>query len=256
MSTTAAPRPLGEPTRGTFHYLADATVPSLYRNGRVLTRRDADGSDGGSVGVELAAHERDVHDARQATCNLARNGFELLDDALGDEAIDFLDHVDVIRRYYGRCAALVAAATGGQAIAFDHNVRSASARASARRISGGQRVQGPAHVVHGDYTLTGAPQRLRDLARPPSGNDTLRAVLPPGTPVIEPARVEHALSAQGRFAIVNLWRNIAPEPVETHPLALCDAQCVSPSDLVVFEIHYPDRVGENYFARQASGHRF
>ena len=34
----------------------------------------------------------------------------------------------------------------------------------------------------------------------------------------------------------------------THPLALCDAQTVEPDDLVVFEIHYADRVGENYFA--------
>ena len=45
---------------------------------------------------------------------------------------------------------------------------------SATASSSGQQVQGPAHMVHGDYTLTSAPQRLRDLAQPPGANDTLR----------------------------------------------------------------------------------
>jgi hypothetical protein len=44
--------------------------------------------------------------------------------------------------------------------------------------------------------------------------------------------------------------------VATHPLALCDAQTVDPEDLVVFEIHYQDRVGENYFARHSGRHRW
>ena len=42
-----------------------------------------------------------------------------------------------------------------------------------------------------------------------------------------------------RIAIINVWRNIAHEPVAIHPLALCDAQTVRPEDLVVFELHYP-----------------
>ena len=32
-------------------------------------------------------------------------------------------------------------------------------------------------------------------------------------------------------------------------LVFCEAQSVSPDELVVFEIHYADRVGENYFAK-------
>ena len=35
----------------------------------------------------------------------------------------------------------------------------------------------------------------------------------------------------------------------THPLALCDGLTVEPEDLVVFEIHMPDRVGENYWSK-------
>ena len=54
--------------------------------------------------------------------------------------------------------------------------------------------------------------------------------------------------------INNVWRNIAHEPVANHQLALCDGQTVNPEDLVVFEIHYRDRVGENYFAKHAAQH--
>jgi hypothetical protein len=107
--------------------------------------------------------------------------------------------------------------------------------------------------VHGDYTLTSAPQRLRDLARPPSGNDTLRLFLAEGESLLREEDVESAIE-EGRFAIINVWRNIADEPVATRPLALCDAQSVHPEDLVVFEIHYEDRVGENYFAKHAPRH--
>jgi len=66
--------------------------------------------------------------------------------------------------------------------------------------------------------------------------------------------VDHVLPGNGRFAIINVWRNIAHEPVANHQLALCDGQTVNPEDLVVFEIHYHDRVGENYFAKHAAQH--
>jgi hypothetical protein len=111
-------------------------------------------------------------------------------------------------------------------------------------------------MVHGDYTLTSAPQRLRDLSKPPTTNDTLRTVLGEGQSLINPEMVERALGNDGRFAIINVWRNIAKEPVATHPLALCDADCVQPEDLVVFEIHYKDRIGENYFAKYSPRHRW
>ena len=117
-------------------------------------------------------------------------------------------------------------------------------------------MQGPAHLVHGAYTLTSAPQRLRDLAKPPSANDALRSVLDEGQTLLKPEMVDRALGDDGRFTLINVWRNIAEEPVATHPLALCDAQSVRPEDLVVFEIHYQDRVGENYFAKHAPRHRW
>ena len=60
-----------------------------------------------------------------------------------------------------------------------------------------------------------------------------------------------------RFAFINVWRNVRQDtPVRTLPLALCEASSVSPSELVVFEIHYADRIGENYFAKHSVHHRW
>ena len=48
-----------------------------------------------------------------------------------------------------------------------------------------------------------------------------------------------------RFAIVQVWRPIR-HPVETFPLAICDARSLSPADLVISERIYPNRVGQTY----------
>ena len=245
---------------GTFRYLRSSVESSLYRNGKVLTRRDRDGSDSGRVGVDLEEREMAILDARGLGASdrptLDANGFELLERPMADPAPDFLDHEAVVRAYYPDCARIVRAATGAAAVAaFDHNVRSATGKSGKLRIAGGQEVQGPAHLVHGDYTLTSAPQRLRDLARLPTLNDTYRTALAEGETLLDAEAVERAIGG-GRFAIVNVWRNIAPEPVATRPLALCDAASVRPEELVVFEIHYADRIGENYFAKHDARHRW
>lgn len=258
----AAPQAVTSGTTGWMEYMDAATESSLYRNGKVLTRRDKDGSDAGWVGVNRSRVEVPVHDARQLTGDarhtLEHNGYELLTQSHAIDHIDFFDHAQVVREYYPQCVEIIRGATGVQNVyAFDHNVRSATGKQSKTRIAGGQQVQGPAHIVHGDYTLTSAPQRLLDLTKPPKTNDTLRnVVLKEGESLIPPAEAERVLAEGGRFAIVNVWRNIAKEPVETNPLALCDARTVTIEDLVVFEIHYQDRIGENYFAKYSPRHRW
>ena len=249
----------GENTSGSFNYLDETVRPSLYRNGAVMTKRDADGCDSGTFGMCLEAKEFSVSNARslrgdkRRTCEA--NGFELLNAPLENDSIDFFDHDQIVRHYYGQCTELVAHNTGGCAYAFDHNIRSASGKQSQKRIAGGQPVQEPIHLVHGDYTLTSAPTRLRDLTRPPSGNDTLCSVLPAGESLIDAADAERALNG-GRFAMINVWRSITDTPVTVHPLALCDGRSIDPNDLVVFELHYKDRIGENYFAKHAPAHRW
>ncbi len=245
---------------GCFNYL-DASVPSsLYRNGRVFTRRDANGNDSEFHGADLDEREVIVHNARllksDERCALAAHGFELLTRPLTNPNLDFFDQHQVLQDYYPQCVEVVQNVTGAKAYAFDHNIRSALGKKSQQRILDGQQVQGPAHVVHGDYTLTSAPQRLRDLSKPPGGNDTLRSVLGEGQSLVSSERVKRVLDEGARFSIINVWRNIVEEPVATHPLALCDGKSFEPNDLVVFEIHYQDRVGENYFAKHSSRHRW
>ena len=244
-------------TTGRFNYLSNRTEPSLFRNGKVLTRRDQDGSDTGFVGIDKAAHSLNVIDARRLGKTCEANGFELLSAPLQTATIDFHDHQQVATGYYPDCEALVAEATGARTVhAFDHNIRSAQGKRAKQRIAGGQQVQGPAKMVHGDYTLTSAPQRLRDLTEPPKRNDTLSTLLPAGRGLLDDDAVAQSLADSGRFAIINVWRNIVSAPVQSHPLAMCDGQTVEPRDLVTFEIHYHDRVGENYFAQHHSRHQF
>ena len=259
VSVTAAPMTGDEGRVGRFNYVDPSVRHSLYRNRRMLTRRDADGSDAGTEGVVLEQRKMTVHNARlldgAKRRTLARNGLELLTRPLLRPDLDFFDHLEVVGDYYRECAQVVREATRARDVfAFDHNVRSAAGKESKRRISGGQQVQAPAHLAHGDYTLRSAPERLRDLSKPPSANDTLRSII--DRALLEPEMVDRALGDDGRFAFINVWRNIAHEPVASDPVALCDAQSVEPEDLVVFEIHYRDRVGENYFAKHSSRHQW
>ena len=260
MNNSSARTATGNGDSGLINYLDHSAESSLYRNGKVLLRRNLDGSDSGHQGIDRDKHEMTLYNGRDLVdderCTVATNGFELLNRPLARADLDFFDHQQVVREYYQQCVDIIEEATGARAYAFDHNVRSAEGKKSQKRITGGQEVQGPAHIVHGDYTLTSAPQRLRDLANPPGKNDTLRSVLPEGKSLISDEMVEQSLSDNGRFAIINVWRNIDSKPVATHALALCDGQTANPEDLVVFELHYQDRIGENYFAKHADRHRW
>jgi len=243
---------------GNVNYMAPSVEASLFRNGKLLTRRDPDGSDDEIIGMVVDKKSQPIANGRTVRDrpSLHSHGFELISSPIDDPDRDYLKHEAVTGTYYPHCEQLVKQQTGaGSVFAFDHNVRSAQGKKGKTRIAGGQQVQGPARVVHGDYTLTSAPQRLRDLTMPASGNDTLRNVLADGQSLLDKDQVEQAIT-KGRFAIINVWRNIVTEPVVTHPLALCSGQSVVPNDLAVFEIHYEDRIGENYFARHADAHRW
>ena len=84
--------------------------------------------------------------------------------------------------------------------------------------------------VHNDYTEWSGPQRVRDLL-PDEADDLLRR----------------------RFSIVQVWRPIR-YPVETFPLAICDARTLSPENLVISERRYPDRVGQTYAITYSPDH--
>ena len=106
MNSTSAQSMDDASNSGCFNYLDASVRPSLYRNGEVLTRRDPDGSDGGSEGVSLEERKMTVHNARRLKAEKRRtiktNGFEWLTRPFGSRDLDFFDQDQVVREYYGQ----------------------------------------------------------------------------------------------------------------------------------------------------------
>jgi hypothetical protein len=76
--------------------------------------------------------------------------------------------------------------------------------------------------VHSDYTFKSAPRRVRDLLPEEAGR-----------------------LLKNRFAEINVWRAIRG-PIESSPLALCDARTLGTEDIVPIDLVYRERVGEIY----------
>jgi hypothetical protein len=141
---------------------------------------------------------------------------------------DFFNEKEVREIYYPEVQALVKAESGAsRVVVFDHTLRTADDdQREARKI------REVVPRVHNDYTEWSGPQRVHDLL--PNEADEL---------------------LHRRFAIVQVWRPIR-HPVETFPLAICDARSVSPDDLVISERRYPNRVGQTYAIKYNRNHRW
>jgi hypothetical protein len=142
------------------------------------------------------------------------SGFRLL--GFPTRVSDFLDADQVGSVYQVEVEGFLRSVTGCDRVhVFDHTVR-----ASDPDLREVKQVREPASLVHNDYTSR-------------SGFVCLRESLP-----------EEAESLmRERFQIVNIWRPLV-DPVEDHPLALCDARSLEPSDLVDAERRAPNHVGE------------
>lgn len=131
---------------------------------------------------------------------------------------NFYEEDEIRRVYYPECEALIKQVSGAKrVVVFDHTLRTASDQ---QRET--QKIRDIVSRVHNDYTEWSGPQRVRDIM-----GDEAEELL------------------RGRFSVIQVWRPIN-NPVESHPLAICDAQTVRPETLVVNERHYQDRVGQTY----------
>jgi len=247
------PRPgPGESVTAALTYQGDDVPRGLDPTGLVKTFRDGSGSDGEYIGCDFVRRDVQMTNGRGGGHTLDEHGFTLVDDAR--EHIDYKNDDEILNQYYPACAELVKKTLGASEVyAFDHNVRSAQLKRSSEDLKGGNAVQAPLFFIHNDYSRNSAPRRIRDLTSPPKFNDTLRKVLG-DTPLIDPARVDELMAR--RWAFVNVWRNIKTTPVQMLPLGMCEGATVSTEDIVTFEIHYKDRVGENYFSRHAASHKW
>lgn len=203
------------------NYLADLSIKPVTYNpplGTGLSRR---------VGNYRYFKVR-VHDGRAVAADLSldREAFILV---RHDTAVrDFYDEAEVKGAYYGEVEALIARETGAaKVVIFDHTLRTAD-----RAVERGLRT--PVQSVHCDYTERSGPQRVHDLLPPQEAEARL----------------------QRRFAEYNVWRNIAPDPVEMMPLGLVDSQSIAPRDLAVCDLVYADRTGEIYQGVYNADHRW
>jgi hypothetical protein len=144
------------------------------------------------------------------------------------QVADFFDENTVRRVYYPECVELIKQVSGAKrVVVFDHTLRTASEALRETR-----KIRDIVSRVHNDYTEWSGPQRVRDIMGE-----------------------EAAALLKGRFAIIQVWRPVN-HPVESHPLAICDAQTVRPETLVVNERHYQDRVGQTYAITFDPGQRW
>ena len=177
---------------------------------------------------EYQWHDMEIRDGRplRGQLSLDRDGFALVDHA--SAVSDFFDDEERRAVYHAEVEALVKQHSGAARVfVFDHTLRADSEAAREAK-----RVNEPVRVAHNDYTDRSGPQRVRDLL-PDEADDLLSR----------------------RFAIINVWRPIG-RPVETAPLALCDARSIAFGNLVPTERRTEERVGEVQLLSHSPAHRW
>jgi hypothetical protein len=203
------------------YFLATEEIPVTLVAAPGAVDRRAGGGRSDPRHVRLRNGRLDAGDFR-----LEKNGFRFL--RHDTKVADFYDEAEIRRVYYPEMEALVKRESGAaRVVVFDHTLRTAD-----QQLREAAKVRDPVRRVHNDYTEWSAPQRVRDLM-----GDEAEALL---------AR---------RFAIVQVWRPIR-HPVESWPLAIADAQSLSPSDMVVTERRYPDRIGQTSAITFNPNHRW
>jgi hypothetical protein len=148
----------------------------------------------------LIPHRVRIHDARahKAELGLERTGFDWLERPTA--VTDFTDPDQVDQVYFPEAAALVKELTGAdKVLVFGEVQRDGALKAS---------LHGPVYNAHVDYD-----------------EETIRAV---ARRLLSPEEMEQR--AGQRIVLVNVWRPL--EPVESAPLAVCDASSVARGDLV------------------------
>jgi hypothetical protein len=205
----------------------EATLNYVKNDGQKIVVEPAGG---GSAEMKtlgtIDPHNVIIRNGRRFDTTLDGEGFRL---AWHETAVtDFFDETQLREVYYPEMIDLIKAQSGAKrVVVFDHTLRTADDADRAAR-----KIREVVPRVHNDYTEWSGPQRVRDLL--PDEAETL---------------------LKGHFAIIQVWRPIR-YPVETFPLAMCDAQSISPDDLIVTERRHPNRIGQTYSVSYNPDHRW
>ena len=116
------------------------------------------------------------------------------------------------KTYFSMCESLALRATGASyARAFDFTLRDSRIKGVHTKPGGDNSARGPVNGVHTDYTNNSpGVQSIKHLLYNKMG-----------------------LGKDVQFSLINVWRNISDKgPIQTWPLAVCDADSVDPSELI------------------------
>ena len=184
----------------------------------VYTKRDTSGVDNKLIGAEWDSSDVLMHNGRMLDkpMSLDSNGFQFVSSS-GEKSVDIKNDIllninfknsnEVVDNYYPHCESLVHEAFYSEeskhklfgVYAFDHNVRSSSNNIKSSSSSNTDKsiddtnVLEPVGIVHNDYTIQSAPNRLKLLGqKPTSNNDVLYSKFQKNdmTSLVDPAVIE------------------------------------------------------------------
>ena len=207
----------------------EATVNYVQNNGeRLFTYTGAPGGNDRRQGGTYDPRTVKMHNGRLETDRfvLDRDGFRFVPHPT--KMRDFYDEDEIRRVYYPEMIELIKAESGAKrVVVFDHTLRTAD-----DEMREAKKIREVVRRAHNDYTEWSGPQRVRDIL---------------------PDEAEDLLAR--RFAIVQVWRPIR-YPVETFPLAICDARSVAFEDFIISERIYQDRKGQTYACAYNPNHHW
>ncbi|KAI2611100.1 uncharacterized protein GGS25DRAFT_481402 [Hypoxylon fragiforme] len=157
---------------------------------------------------------------RESEFTLDRDAFQVISGVLpskeeqvqeGSSASNFTDDASIAAHYYPEVEQLLLSSIPGstRVVIFDHTIRRADPSAPRRAVQ----------LAHIDQTATSAAQRVRRHVADP---DEAEALL------------------RGRYRIVNVWRTLNKNPVESMPLAFGSSASLSQDDVIPVEHRYPN----------------
>jgi len=207
----------------------EATVNYVQNNGeRLFTYTGAPGGNDRRQGGTYDPRTVKMHNGRLETDRfvLDRDGFRFVPHPT--KMRDFYDEDEIRSVYYPEMVELIKAQSGAKrVVVFDHTLRTAD-----DELREAKKIREVVRRAHNDYTEWSGPQRVRDIL---------------------PDEAEDLLTR--RFAIVQVWRPIR-YPVETFPLAICDARSVAFEDFIISERIYQDRKGQTYACAYNPNHHW
>lgn len=168
------------------------------------------------------AHDHEINDARgqEDSFTLDNDAFVLIPNQPPSAEKDFVSDDSIQKNYYPELEQLLLKHVPGstKVVFFDHTIRRAHPGAD----------RAPVTRVHIDQTATSAALRVKRHL-----GDDAEALL------------------NGRYRIINVWRPLNPDPVESFPLAFASSATLEDKDVVPVEHRY-----RNGYTGQTAGIKF